>query len=170
MEDFNGREGLLKAVRELRVELDRVIAEAGEERIVQPGSFEELSFKDLIAHLTSWRLVTVARLEAGLHDVEPEFPWPDDLDEAEDLHAINHWFYERNRDKPLHQVIAESTATFVRLERLLATMPEDVLFDPGRFAWISWTEEALGPAVIRGTHDHYHVEHEPDIRAWLQRD
>jgi len=170
MEQLNTREDLLEAVRGLREDLDRVIAEVGPERMEQPGSFGPWTFKDLIAHLTGWRLVTAARLEAGLYDDEPVFPWPERFDEASDLHEINQWFYETNRDKPLDQVLAESNDTFDRVERAIAAMSEDALFEPGRFAWVSWTDEALGPAVVGGTMNHYHVEHEPDIRAWLAGD
>jgi hypothetical protein len=160
----------MKAVQELRADLDQAIAETDAEHAVAPGSFEELSFKDVIAHLTGWRLVTAARLEAGLQATEPDFPWPENLEEGRDLHAINRWFYETNRDKPLEQVIAESKETFDRVERAIEILPEDALLTPGRFDWISWTDHGLGPAVVRGMRDHYRVEHEPDIRAWLQQE
>lgn len=165
---LNTRKDLLDGVREMRASLDKNISDAGD-RIEQPGAFETLSFKDLIAHLTGWRLVTASRLEAGMNGGEPEFPWPDHLHEGEeDLHKINAWFYETNRDKPLDQVIAESNDTFDRTERALEAMPEDDLFTPDRFPWLYWTDEGLGPAVVRGSMNHYWVEHEPDIREWLK--
>ena len=169
MEELTTREQLLEAVRGLRADLDAAIGETGAERAVQPDSFGPWSFKDLIAHLTGWRLVTAARLEAGMRGEEPVFPWPEHLEEGQDLHAINEWFYETNRDKPLEQVIAESNETFDRVEQAIATLPEDALLEPGRFDWITWTDHGLGPAVVRGTLNHYRVEHEPDIRAWLQQ-
>jgi hypothetical protein len=104
-----------------------------------------------------------------MRDEEPVFPWPEHLEEGVDLHAINRWFYETNRDKPLEQILAESNETFDRVERAIATLPEDALLTPGRFDWISWSDHGLGPAVVRGAMDHYRVEHEPDIRAWLQQ-
>ena len=171
MEQFDTREALLDAVRSLRANLDLAVAAADETRIEEPGSFEEWSFKDLIAHLTGWRLVTAARLEAGLRHMEPVFPWPATLDVEDDEHAdvdeINHWFFETNRDKPLTQVLRESSVTFARVETAIATMPEDDLLMPGRFAWLGWSGDGLGPAVVRGTWSHYHVDHEPDILAWL---
>lgn len=167
MQEMNSRESLLEVVRDLRQSLDDVIAEAGETRILEPGTFGPWSFKDVMAHLTGWRLMTAARLEAGLRDQEPQVPWPDHFDEAEDFHEINQWFYETNRDKPLAEVLRESREMFDRVEHLIATMPEDALLQPERFAWVSWTDEALGPAVVGGTYDHYHGEHGPDIRAWL---
>lgn len=161
------REALLDAAHDLRGNLERDIAEAGEDRMEQPGSFGEWTFKDLIAHLTSWRLVTAAQLEAGLHSTEPEFPWPSHLDEDNDTDEINRWFFEMNRDKPLAAVLHESRETFDRIEHAIAALPEDDLLTPGRFAWVHWTESALGPAVVQDMQNHYHREHEPAIRAWL---
>jgi hypothetical protein len=169
VEQLNTRSALLDTVRGLREEIDRVVAAAGEARLQQPGSFDELSCKDVIAHLTGWRLATAARLEAGLRDEAPVFPWPAQLNEEHDLDAINRWFYETDRDKPLAQVLDESRRTFERVERAIAEMSEEALFGPGRFAWLNWTQDGLGPAVVRGTFDHYHEEHEPEIRAWLAR-
>jgi hypothetical protein len=169
MEQLNTRAALLDAVRGLREELDRVVAEAGAARIEEPGNFGPWSFKDVIAHLTGWREVTAARLEAGLRDTEPVFPWPAGLDEEHDLEAINRWFDERSRAKPLAEVLNDSRAAFERVERAIATLPEDALLSPGRFAWLQGTDEALGPAVVGGTFGHYHEEHEPSIRAWLAR-
>jgi hypothetical protein len=175
MEDLNTREALLSTVQGLRADLDRIIAEVDAERIVEPGSFEAWSFKDLIAHLTGWRLVTAARLEAGMLDREPQFPWPDRFDqeggdlEEGNVDAINEWFYVTNRDKSLEQVLQESNDAFDRVEQAIATMPEAALLEPGQFDWLYWTDEALGPAVVRGTYSHYHEDHEPDIQAWLAR-
>jgi hypothetical protein len=167
MEELNTREALLSTVQGLRADLERIIAEVDRERIEAPGSFEAWSFKDVIAHLTAWRLVTAVRLEAGMGGGEPVFPWPDRFDEAEDTDAINQWFYETNRDKPLEQVIRESNDTFDRVERAISTLPEDALLKPGHVDWLHWTDEALGPAVVRGTFGHFHEDHEPAIREWL---
>ncbi len=167
MEELNSRQALLDAVRGLREELERVVAEAGEAGLEQPGSFGEWTFKDLLAHLTGWRQTTAARLEAGLRGEEPIFPWPAHLDEEADLDEINRWFFETNRDKPLPAVLRESRETFERVERAIAALPEADLLEPGRFPWLG--DDALGPAVVGGTLGHYHEEHEPDIRAWLAR-
>jgi hypothetical protein len=175
MQHLNTREDLLTTMQELRADLDAVIGQVDEERAVEPGAFGEWSFKDLIAHLTGWRVVTAARLEAGLSHTEPVFPWPPQLEEGVDpdegdVDEINRWFFEANRDKPLTVVVAESNAAFDRVERAIAIMPEEDLLTSGRFAWPNWPPDiALGPGVVRGTYDHYHVDHEPDIRAWLAR-
>ena len=93
-------------------------------------------------------------------------PWPARFDEEDDLEEINRWFFEVNRDKPLAEVLRESRETFERVERAIAALPERDLLEQDRFSWLEGY--ALGPAVVRGTLDHYH-EHEPDIRAWVAR-
>src|SRR3990172_2159359 len=93
-EQLNTRAALLDALRGLRDDIERVVAAAGEERMEQPGSFGELTLKDVIAHLTGWRQVTAARLEAGLRNEEPVFPWPAQLDEDHHTDEINRWYYE----------------------------------------------------------------------------
>jgi hypothetical protein len=172
MEPGQTRNELLETIRAVRRDLDQAIAETGPERIDEPGTFGPWSFKDQIAHLTLWRLATAARLEAGVEGREPVFPWPDIMDEGtlEGVDAINQWFYEANRDKPLAEVVRESNETFERVERAIAAMPEDALLMPGYFPWVHWTDLALGPAVVRGTLTHYREDHEPAIREWLARD
>jgi hypothetical protein len=170
MIELSTRKQLLEAIEKLRSDLNDAIEQAGEEWLEQPGSFGPWTFKDLIAHLTGWRIVTARRLEAGLSGDQLTFPWPSHLKEGVDTDAINDWFYETNRNKPVDQVLSESRETFERVERALGELANDDLFMPGRFIWLNWTDEGLGPAVIRGSWNHYYVEHEPDIRAWLVRE
>jgi hypothetical protein len=162
---FTTRAELLETVRGLRADLEQAIAEAGPERIERAGTLGPWSFKDVIAHLTGWREVTAARLEAALRGTEPVFPWPAPLNEDDHLDAINQWFEERGRSQSLAETLAESRATFERVEHALAQLPEDDVFKPRRFAWLG--DYALGPAVVEGTYEHYRVDHEPAIRAWL---
>jgi hypothetical protein len=169
MPDLGTREGLLEAVARLRSDLEQEVASAGPDRMEEADSFGPWTFKDLIAHLTGWRIVTARRLEAGLTGSELTFPWPDHLDEEEDTDAINAWFYGTNRDKPVDRVLSDSRETFDRVERALGALADDDLLMPGRFAWLNWTDEGLGPAVIRGTWEHYYIDHEPDIRIWMSR-
>ena len=169
MPDLSTRAGLLAAAQEIRSSLEQAIAEAGPERMQQSGSFGPWTFKDLIAHLSGWRLVTAGRFEAALHGTDLTFPWPDHLEEGDDTDAINDWFYEVNRDKSVEEVLSESRATFDRVERGLMQLSDDDLFMSGRFSFLNWTDEGLGPAVVRGSWNHHFVEHEPDIRAWLER-
>lgn len=161
------RAALLDALRGLQADIEGVVAAAGPARMEQPGSFGDWSCKDVLTHLTGWRELTAARLEAGFGDAAPLVPWPASLDEDRDIDAINAWFYESNRATPLDAVLADSRETFERCERAIAALPEDALFTPDHFPWLAGY--ALGPAVVRGTLEHFHEDHEPEIRAWLAR-
>jgi hypothetical protein len=167
-EQLTTRAGLLAALKDLRADIEGVVREAGERRAVQPGAFEELSLKDVVAHLNGWRQLSAARLEAALAHGEPAMPWPGALDEDHDLDAINRWFYETNRDKSLAEIMNDSRDTFERCERAIIALPEADLFTAGRFPWLG--EYVLGPAVVSGTLQHFHEDHEAEIRAWLARD
>jgi hypothetical protein len=161
MTELNDREALLATVRSIRDDIERAIAAMTDEQTAPDGAW---TLKDAIAHLTSWRLTTAARLEAGLHGGAPIMPWPAPLDEERDLDEINRWFDDANRARSAADIARESRDTIERVERAIAALPERDLFTIGRFAWMP--DHALGPAVIAGTLEH-HQEHEPDIRAWL---
>jgi hypothetical protein len=163
--ELNTRQDLIETMRALRAEIEQFVADAGPERAVTPHQFGEWSLKDVIAHLTSWRLRTAARLEAALHGTEPASPWPEYLNEDEHTDEINAWFYEQNRDKSLATVLEESRATFDRVERAISALPEEDLFQADRFPWLHGY--ILGPGVIGGTYEHHTVDHAPEIRAWL---
>ena len=167
MVPLNDRDALVAAVRSLRDEVEQITAEAGDDGERATGDPGTWRFKDIIAHLTGWRLLTAARLEAGLHGGEPDTPWPAPLDEDRDLDEINAWFYETNRDKSFSAIEDESRDTFDRVERAIAVMPERDLLEVGRFPWLQG--HALAPAVVQGTIEHYR-EHEPDLRARLAQD
>jgi len=141
-----------------------LVDEVGPDRMEEPGPMGDWTFKDLASHLTGWRAYSLARLEAGLAgEADPPPPWPAALTGDD---AINAWIYDRERDRPLADVLAEADATFPRLRAAVAALAEDELRDPARFPWLEGQE--LGAAIVSGDYfGHLHEEHEPDVRAWL---
>jgi uncharacterized protein DUF1706 len=158
---------ILTAIERERDAWEAVLAEIGEPRMTEPDAFGAWSFKDLVAHLNGWKARTLARLEAAAWDrPEPADPWPADL--GDDTDAINAWIDAHNRDRLLGEVIEESREHFARLAAIVQMLPEAALADPHRFAWTEG--EAIGTAIVAGGwFGHWHVEHEPDVRAWLAR-
>ena len=154
------RSDLLEQIDAERAGWHTLLAEIGHERMEQPGPMGAWTFKDLVAHLVAWRGRTLARIEAD-PGAEPTPPWPQHLSEDD---QINAWVYERNRDRPLAEVLAEADQSFERLARAIATLSDEDLMTPGRFAWME------GKALIDGDFfGHFHDEHEPAVRAWLAR-
>ena len=135
-----------------------LVAEVGEGRMERPGPMGEWTFKDMAAHLSGWRERTIRRVEAG-PGVEPPTLWPATLTDDD---AINDWIHERNRDRPLGDVLADADASYDRLAAAITALPDADVTMPGRFAWME------GGALADGDFfGHLHEEHEPSLRAWL---
>ena len=163
MSTVRTKDDLLAYIQAEHANWRALVAEVSEERMEQPGPMGDWTFKDLVAHLLGWRERTLRRLEAG-PDREPPTPWPGHLTEVDEVDEINEWIYEQNRDRPLHEVLAEADASYQRLAAAVAALPEEDLTTPGRFAWMEGKSLAGGDLF-----DHLHEEHEPDIRVWLAR-
>ena len=162
-----GKAGLLDQLDRARATWEAIVAETGDAGMDRPGAAGDWTFKDVAGHLNGWRVRTVDRLEAAARNAPPPpAPWPDGLSDETDegTEAINRWFYERYRDRPADEILAESREQFRRMQAVIEAVPEDDLVTPGRFPWLGG--EPLS-AVLEGSFDHLYEEHEPALRAWL---
>ncbi len=165
MSETASKSALLLQIERERDFWERLLAEIGEERMLEPGATGDWTFKDVVAHLNGWRTRTLARLEAARHGHAPDDrPWPAQFNEDENLDEINDWFQQTHRERTLQQEIDEYRHSFQRIRDAVTALDERDLFEPGRFAWIDG--HAL-VAVITATFEHLHEEHEPPLRAWL---
>jgi hypothetical protein len=153
---------LLNDLKNEQAQWEAFLADIGEAHMTQPGVAGEWSVKDIIAHLTGWRRRTVARFQAALrHEPSPPPPWPPQLQTDDEINA---WIYESNRDRSLSEVLQDSRAVFQQLVDTLSAFPEAELLDPSRFGWLEG-DPPTGAAFFA----HFHEEHEPDMRAWLEK-
>ena len=138
-----------------------LLDDIGEANMTQPEVAGGWSIKDIVAHLTGWRRRTVRRFQATLNH-EPDFtpPWPSELQEVDEINA---WIYESNRDRPLADVLSDSREVFQQLVDVIDAFSDDELQDPR-------IEQLIGePLSGKLVFAHFHEEHEPDMRAWLDR-
>lgn len=162
---------LLERLAAEEAAFEAFLAAVGEARMERPGATggdDDWALKDVIAHLTAWRWRSVEELEAAARgEVPAPPPWPADLptEGPDEWSAVNAWLRERDRGKSLAEVLADSRASFRRLEAAVRALPEEDLLTPGRFPWADG--EALGPAVLASSFGHFHDEHESTLRAWL---
>ena len=157
----------LAAITAEQAAWDALLAEVGEDRMLEPGPVANWTFKDLVAHLVGWDTKSLARLEAIAHgQPRPAPPWPADLDEERDVEAINAWFRAQSQDRLLGAVLQDSREAYARLAAIVELLPEETLNVVGRFPRAE--ETSLGQALVDGSFfSHFHEEHEPAIRAWL---
>lgn len=150
---------LLAELQDEQTAWEALLSSIDTARMTEPGVAGHWSLKDVVAHLTGWRKRTVSRIQAALqHQPTPPPPWPSHLQNDDEINA---WMYEGSKDLSLTAVLQEDRAVFQQLVDTLSQFPEE-LPDPHRFGWLE--DEPLSGATFFG---HFHEEHEPDIRAWM---
>jgi hypothetical protein len=153
-EEFNRWEELLNRIRE--------------EEITTPNLIGSMSIKDIVAHLTVWQQINVARLEGALHNQKPEYPeWHPEFDpeSEEDLAKINAWIYESRHEQPWSDIHREWKERFLHLLELAEAIPEKDLVEVGKYPWL---KEYPLSAVLLGSFEH-HAEHREPLLIFLRQ-
>jgi hypothetical protein len=155
---------LLSDLQDEQTRWEELLQAIGDDHMTQPGVAGEWSVKDVIAHLTGWRRRSVGRFQAALrHEPPPPPRWPADLETDDEINA---WIYAASRDRSLADVLRDSREVYDQLVETLDAFPAADLLDPQRFPWLEAEDLPLTGAALFG---HFHEEHEPDMRAWLER-
>jgi hypothetical protein len=153
-EEFNRWEELLNGI--------------SEEQITASNRIADMSIKDIVAHLTVWQQINVARLEAAQYNKEPEYPkWHPEFDPEsnEELAKINAWIYETRHERPWSDVHREWKERFLRFLELSESIPEKDLLEIGKYPWL---REYPLSAVLLGSCEH-HEEHLEPLLALLRQ-
>lgn len=156
---------LLTELRNEQASWEALLDEIGEAHMTQPEVAGGWSIKDIVAHITGWRRRTVQRFRAALDPTVDMTPlWPAGLNADDDVDKINDWIYKTNRDRPLADVLNDSSEVFQQLVAAIDALSDEQLNDPQRFPWLEG-ERLTGSFLFA----HFHQEHEPDMRAWLEK-
>lgn len=144
-----------------------LIADLSDEQKAAHLEPSEWTVKDVLAHLWFWQQASVARMEAAIRDVEPDYPdWWEMFgpDPEEDVDRTNAWNYAQNRQKPWSQVYASWNGQFQHYISLVKQVPERDLLENGRYAWMG--KYRLVDSTL-GSYGH-HQEHYDMLVAWLK--
>jgi hypothetical protein len=161
MSTTTSKEQFLDDLQDQQAQWEALLQDIGEENMTQPA-VADWSIKDIVAHLSAWRRRTVQRFQAALrHEPTPPPPWPPELENDDEINA---WFYAADRDRPLADVLQDSRDVFAELWETLAAFPEAELLDTAQFPWLEGE-----PLTAEALFGHFHEEHEPGMRAWLER-
>lgn len=156
---MNTKTQILNNLRAERQRWEDLLASLSEAQITVRNLPSDLSIKDVVGHLHFWQQISIARLEAGLHNREPIFPnWLEvrDPDADENLETINASIHAAIHDRPWPVVYHEWQDGFARVLELGEAVPEADLLEKGRFAWMEGYALA---DVLKGTYGHHHEEH-----------
>ena len=158
---------LLNWLQEEYQQWEAFLDQIGPARMDQPGVNRDWSIKDIVAHLTGWNRRLVDRLlAAGRSEPEPLPHWPAHL-QTED--EINAWIYESNHGRSVRAVLDESHQVFQQLLAVIEGLPDEVRIERIEPAYhLVWVDDKR---FLPGEFfDHFHDDHEPDIRAWFARE
>ena len=144
-------------------QFEAFLDQIGPARMDQPGVTGHWSIKDIVAHLTGWQPRLIASLQAAQSgEPEPPPPWLAQL-QTED--EINAWIYESNQGRSVREILEESHAVFQQLLAVIEGLPDYVLIEPEwHLVWLDGKRFPAGEFF-----DHFHNDHEPDMRAWLRQ-
>lgn len=162
------KDHILAALREQFVRWEKLLATLTEDQITAPRFDLGWSIKDVIAHLWGWQQISIARMEGGVFDREPEFPkWVMELHGVweENADQTNARIYEINHEQPWSEVHRNWREGFLRFLELGNKISERDLLDGGRYPWLKGYSLAF---ILVASYDH-HQEHFEKLTNWLQK-
>jgi hypothetical protein len=164
---MNMKEHILMALREQFNNWEILLATLGEDQATLPHFDLDWSIKDVVAHLWAWQQISIARMEGGLRDQEPEYPaWIVSIGDGweEDADRVNALTFERQHDKPWSEIFQNWKNGFLKFLELGNKLSERDLLDGDRYPWLKGYSLA---AILIASYDH-HQEHHEKLTAWLQ--
>jgi hypothetical protein len=165
---MNMKEHILTALREQFDRWEELLASLSDEQITTPRFDLDWPIKDVMAHLWGWQQISIARMEGGLHDREPEFPkWVMELQGVweEDANQTNARIYEINHEKPWTEVHQNWRDGFQKFLELGDKISERDLLDGDKYPWLK--EHSLA-FILVASYDH-HQEHFEKMTDWLRK-
>jgi uncharacterized protein (TIGR03083 family) len=163
MARFETKGQLIEQIETDRQKLEKTVAALDETQMTQPGVCGEWSIKDILAHLVEWEQMLLGWYRAGLRGEVPKTPAPD-LNWGQ-LSILNQRIYEKHRDRPLTEILADFRASYQETLETVGVMAEEDLFKHGRYAWLRTS--ALVSYIAPCTCSHYRWANTL-IRKWLK--
>jgi hypothetical protein len=147
----------ISTLKKAREEWETLLAQVGEERMLQPGAAGKWSVKDVIAHVTWGEREITPVMRA--HVLAGSELWNLSDDERNEI------VYQQNRDRSLHEIMNEEQQAHADLLAAAQTLGDEDLNDSHRYKqmpeeWVPWQLYA------GNTFKHYQ-DHMPSIREWL---
>jgi hypothetical protein len=163
---MNMKAHILAALREQLGSWEELLASLSEAQITTPHFDFDWSIKDVMAHLWAWQQISIARMEGGLRDQEPQFPtwivasietWEEDAD------RVNALTFETQHHKPWSEIYQNWENGFLQFLELGQKIAEKDLLDGDRYSWLNGYSLAF---ILVASYDH-HQEHLEKLIEWL---
>jgi hypothetical protein len=165
---MNMKGHILAALREQFEGWEELLASLSEDQITTPHFDFDWSIKDVMAHKWAWQQISIARMEGGLQDREPEFPkWIVESIEnwEEDADRVNALTFKTQHEKSWSEIYQNWKNGFLRFLELGEKISERNLLDGDRYPWLKGYSLAF---ILVASYDH-HQEHYEKLTNWMQK-
>jgi hypothetical protein len=168
---------LLTKIQAGYAQFETLLANLSEEQMTVPNVNGNWSIKDNIAHITVWQDYLLEQLQGILTGKKPsrflpDLSLPDDLS---DIDEINNYIHQKQKDRPLAEVLTTFRASYQRaLEAVKTVSGESLNVTPPWSAkdnpiWLLITSnDPVWHIIASNTYEHY-KEHSDIIQHWLQQ-
>jgi uncharacterized damage-inducible protein DinB len=156
------RDEVLANIRRARAELEASFAGLSEQQMTGPATEGGWTIKDHLAHITEYQRRALAVI-AGHHQADGFGVDRDTFEQFADVHAVNEFLFQRNRDRDLSDVIDDFRETYRLVEATVEQMN-----DTDMHRELSGTLAERFPRVVDlinfniARHDRVHIK---DIQA-----
>jgi hypothetical protein len=161
-------EEFVEMLQEGNKELFDLLEGLDESQMEVPGVQGERSIKDLLAHITNWNKHGINWLESVYKGETPVMPVKgDNMDEIQvELSEQNAEVHERNRNRPLKEIVKEYKETFALVIEHVNKLEEKHLDSVFNYPWAK--NSVSGREVIMWRYWHQQ-EHTKPIKEWLEK-
>ena len=130
---------LVRLIQQENSAIEALLRTLDSYKMEEPGVYGELSFKDVLAHITAWEQMETGWLRASLKGEEviiytPEYRLGGDNDE-QTKHDLNAAIFVQNRERSLGDVLTDFRQAHADLLETVRGISEEDLNDPHRFDW-----------------------------------
>lgn len=124
---------LVASIHATREKLNKKFSILSPEQMVWPGSMDDWSVKDILAHLVDWEQRFIKWYQQGLCGEKPQTPAPGMT--WRDLPKLNKMFFEKHKDESLEYVLEQYEKSFKEILNQVESMQEREIFEKGYYDW-----------------------------------
>lgn len=145
------KQELLESIQHARELLENKFSKLTPRQTVWPGSMDDWSAKDILAHLVDWEQRFIGWYKAGLRGEVPETPAPGMT--WRELPKLNHEGFEQHKDETLDNVLEQFERSYLEVLGIVKGMTEEEIFEPKYYDWTG--DSSLLPWIAANTSSHY---------------
>lgn len=142
---------LLESIRTTRELLEKKFSNLAPKQMVWPGSMDDWSVKDILAHLVDWEQRFIEWYKAGQKGETPETPAPGFS--WRELPKLNQVGFEQHKNETLENVLERFEKSYLEILELVKGMKEQEIFETRYYEWTG--NSSLLTWIAANTSSHY---------------